>query len=236
MSCSFRDDDRTKKSGGAGYRSLCLLHAKQALYHLSYTPKVVCVVTYVVLHWRAKRKMRQPGVEPGAKAWEASMLPIHHWRSLGERHKSRRGGAGFRSLCLPIANRPLYRLSYTPGTEGTRHHLGPLTKSLVQAMGFEPMPLARLAPKASALTTRPNLQPHASQGGEAETTRCEVKKNKKWSYHKVPGGTRTPNPQIRSLMRYPLRHKDKPGSVAVRCTKKCRQQWDLNPRGQSPST
>jgi hypothetical protein len=30
----------TKKCGGAGYRSLCLLHAKQALYHLSYTPKV----------------------------------------------------------------------------------------------------------------------------------------------------------------------------------------------------
>ena len=31
---------RQKKCGGAGYRSLCLLHAKQALYHLSYTPKV----------------------------------------------------------------------------------------------------------------------------------------------------------------------------------------------------
>ena len=27
-------------------------------------------------------KVRQPGVEPGAKAWEASMLPIHHWREL----------------------------------------------------------------------------------------------------------------------------------------------------------
>ncbi len=26
--------------------------------------------------------MRQPGVEPGAKAWEASMLPIHHWHTL----------------------------------------------------------------------------------------------------------------------------------------------------------
>jgi hypothetical protein len=26
--------------------------------------------------------LRQPGVEPGAKAWEASMLPIHHWRLL----------------------------------------------------------------------------------------------------------------------------------------------------------
>ena len=28
--------------------------------------------------------MRQPGIEPGAKAWEASMLPIHHWRYLVE--------------------------------------------------------------------------------------------------------------------------------------------------------
>ena len=28
----------TKKCGGAGYRSLCLMHAKHALYHLSYTP------------------------------------------------------------------------------------------------------------------------------------------------------------------------------------------------------
>jgi hypothetical protein len=28
------------KSGGAGYRSLCLMHAKHALYHLSYTPTV----------------------------------------------------------------------------------------------------------------------------------------------------------------------------------------------------
>jgi hypothetical protein len=54
--------------------------------------------------------LRQPGVEPGAKAWEASMLPIHHWRSLAKLV----GGAGFRSLCLPIANRPLYRVSYTP--------------------------------------------------------------------------------------------------------------------------
>ena len=26
------------------------------------------------------KNLRQPGVEPGAKAWEASMLPIHHWR------------------------------------------------------------------------------------------------------------------------------------------------------------
>ena len=30
-----------KKSGGAGYRSLCLTHAKRALYHLSYTPSTL---------------------------------------------------------------------------------------------------------------------------------------------------------------------------------------------------
>jgi hypothetical protein len=29
-----------KKGGEAGYRSLCLLHAKQALYHLSYIPRL----------------------------------------------------------------------------------------------------------------------------------------------------------------------------------------------------
>ena len=32
-----------------------------------------------------EEKMRQPGVEPGAKAWEASMLPIHHWRMAGKK-------------------------------------------------------------------------------------------------------------------------------------------------------
>ena len=30
--------EKKVKTGGAGYRSLCILHAKQALYHLSYTP------------------------------------------------------------------------------------------------------------------------------------------------------------------------------------------------------
>ena len=60
--------------------------------------------------WTKKPFFRQPGVEPGAKAWEASMLPIHHWRNMLKTI----GGTGFRSLCLPIANRPLYRVSYTP--------------------------------------------------------------------------------------------------------------------------
>ena len=40
------------------------------------------------------------------------------------------GGAGFRSLCLPIANRPLYRVSYTPNT-------APLTQ-LVECWSYEP--------------------------------------------------------------------------------------------------
>jgi hypothetical protein len=73
-------------------------------------------------------------------------------------------------------------------------------------MGFEPMPLSRLAPKASALTTRPNLQLTTAEGANAK----EKQKQKKVGFFvpAVPGGTRTPNPQIRSLMRYPLRHWD----------------------------
>ena len=26
------------------------------------------------------KKMRHPGIEPGASAWEAPMLPLHQWR------------------------------------------------------------------------------------------------------------------------------------------------------------
>ena len=33
---------RSNKSGEAGYRSLCLVHAKHALYHLSYIPILIC--------------------------------------------------------------------------------------------------------------------------------------------------------------------------------------------------
>jgi hypothetical protein len=33
---------------------------------------------------------------------------------MEEQGEKKYGGAGFRSLCLPIANRPLYRVSYTP--------------------------------------------------------------------------------------------------------------------------
>ena len=43
---SLGDQKPEKKNivGGAGYRSLCLMHAKHALYHLSYTPKVVDMI------------------------------------------------------------------------------------------------------------------------------------------------------------------------------------------------
>ena len=28
------------------------------------------------------QKVRHPGIEPGASAWEAPMLPLHQWRSI----------------------------------------------------------------------------------------------------------------------------------------------------------
>jgi hypothetical protein len=28
-----------------------------------------------------QKNMRQPGIEPGAKQWECSILPLNHWRA-----------------------------------------------------------------------------------------------------------------------------------------------------------
>jgi hypothetical protein len=54
------------------------------------------------------------GSNSGPRACEARVITNYTIRAY-ERKKS--GGAGFRSLCLPIANRPLYRVSYTPRTQ-----------------------------------------------------------------------------------------------------------------------
>jgi hypothetical protein len=69
----------------------------------------------------------------------------------------------------------------------------------VQAVGFEPTPLSRLAPKASALTTRPNLL----CGG--------------WNKKSIRGGIRTRDLLLRRETRYPLRYTDKPFEVEEKC-------------------
>jgi hypothetical protein len=51
----------------------------------------------------------------------------------------------------------VFRLDLSVHTAFLNRSVSHASKKL-QAMGFEPMPLSRLAPKASALTTRPNLQ------------------------------------------------------------------------------
>jgi hypothetical protein len=85
-----------------------------------------------------------------------------------------------------------------------------LKNKKVQAVGFEPTPLSRLAPKASALTTRPNL--HASTVPESQKKTVVV-----WYIFEKKdtlGGTWTRNPQIRSLVLYPLSHKGADKTVA----------------------
>jgi hypothetical protein len=146
--------------GGAGYRSLCLLHAKQALYHLSYTP----------VNNRKKEKII------GGSGAEAS---LNHCPSRAKTWRSRVSipvPADCEPTALPSELHPL--------RDGKQNGVRTKMYSL-QAMGFEPMPLSRLAPKASALTTRPNLQllgsrrtlkyKKQSQGGlEPPTPRSEV--------------------------------------------------------------
>ena len=106
--------------------------------------------------WK-KVPMGQPGVEPG----EASMLPIHHWRTSKRVWRSRV------SIPVPADCEPTALPS----------ELHPLTtdkKYVLQPMGFEPMPLSRLAPKASALTTRPNLHHSPRARRRDKKTRLEL--------------------------------------------------------------
>jgi hypothetical protein len=107
VSKSGRDE---KKCGGAGYRSLCLLHAKQALYHLSYTPMIGCRA------WSKKENCANRESNPALKLGKLQCYRYTIGARLQKDTKSRRGGAGFRSPCLLIANQPLYRVSYTPVT------------------------------------------------------------------------------------------------------------------------
>jgi hypothetical protein len=79
-----------------------------------------------------------------------------HWPPLEEdglRYRAPFAGGG----CACAVEPPLTRPHNKRTTNKKKRRL------LIQAMGFEPMPLARLAPKASALTTRPNLQRHAQR-------------------------------------------------------------------------
>jgi hypothetical protein len=79
-----------------------------------------------------------------------------HWPPLEEyglRSRAPFAGGG----CACAVEPPLTRPHNKRTTNKKKRRL------LIQAMGFEPMPLARLAPKASALTTRPNLQRHAQR-------------------------------------------------------------------------
>ena len=78
LSCLvLRGKVKTKKrQAGRGDRTLDLPLTKRLPCHLA----IPAVGTGKRIY--DKQKLRQPGVEPGAKAWEASMLPIHHWRCV----------------------------------------------------------------------------------------------------------------------------------------------------------
>ena len=138
---SLGDQKPEKKNivGGAGYRSLCLMHAKHALYHLSYTPKVVDMIngglerSHIQGHLdascqqKSKKGRRGRGSNPRVRSEPcasnekrrlralAKTLKHGHTRSKvcenAEKESEKFGVWGFRSPCLPIANRPLYRVS-----------------------------------------------------------------------------------------------------------------------------
>ena len=99
-----------KSLGGAGYRSLCLLHAKQTLYHLSYTPKSnnnnlkkftmrgdrtrdqsiksrTLYQTELARHkWSLEKKMTPEGIEPPIFGSGIRRVTIAPWSQLTEVH------------------------------------------------------------------------------------------------------------------------------------------------------
>jgi hypothetical protein len=123
---------RQKEGGGAGYRSLCLLHAKQALYRLSYTPPLSHwsalgqpKITYVhqsnktdtrggirthdlLLRRETRYPLRHTG--PCEKQHMKAHSVKTNWEPSDD-HKKRSGGPGYRSLCLLHAKQALYHLS-----------------------------------------------------------------------------------------------------------------------------
>jgi hypothetical protein len=50
------------------------------LCRVYFVPPVISRVTTINFH--NKKGMHQPGIEPGAPAWQAEILPLNHWYSL----------------------------------------------------------------------------------------------------------------------------------------------------------
>ena len=53
----------------------------RSIARLVYLNNIVIYEYYYVFRVASKTNVRQSGVEPGAQAWDACMLPLHYWRS-----------------------------------------------------------------------------------------------------------------------------------------------------------
>jgi hypothetical protein len=75
------------------------------VYTITITPREECIPRMGGVRESKNDLLRPPGIEPGAKAWEASILPLYYrrinfWRFETIRRK-------ITSVCFAIVGRPL---------------------------------------------------------------------------------------------------------------------------------
>ena len=100
-------------------------------------------------------------------------------------------------------------------------------KCVLQPMGFEPMPLSRLAPKASALTTRPKLQLLRNSGNQ-QTKNSKITKQK--NSPRGDSNPQPPDPKSDALSIAPL---GRPLSKSVHTTAQKGTTWQAGCSGTS---
>jgi hypothetical protein len=114
--------DPGSNPGTAIFVSLFCSEKRDRTLDLPLTKRLPChlaIPAFLSPH-RQTKGLGQPGVEPCAKAWEASMLPIHHWRRSRKTWRSRVSipvPADCEPTALPIELHPHSE------TESLGHHL-----------------------------------------------------------------------------------------------------------------
>ena len=103
-------------------------------------------------HLQKAKGVRSPGIEPGSITWQATIITT--------RPRARYLSNLKMSLPRILTNKQRKHGDTTVWVDRIDQKDSTTTsKKKLQARGFEPLPLTRMAPKATALTTRPNLRP-----------------------------------------------------------------------------
>ena len=144
---------------------------------------------------KEKYWLRRPGVEPGAKAWDASMLPIHHRRSWSKMRGPgiEPGSTAWKATMLTITPATQHDKDQQLCTHSSWKKTRCRLKEKLAVPGFEP---GSSGPQPLMLTTTLYHQQLFLNPAKCMSKIC------------IRGGIRTRDLLLRRQTRYPLRHTD----------------------------